>query len=324
MKRLLGKSGIEVSALGLGCWAIGGPFKFETLEAGWGEVDDRESVRAIQTAIDLGVNFFDTAANYGAGHSERILGEAVAERRSEVVLATKFGYGVFEEEKLVQGVDSSPAAIRSSCEASLRRLGTDYIDLFQFHVGDYAIQQAGEVMETLETLVKEGKIRAYGWSTDDMGRAKTFASGKHCASVQHQLNIFEDNPAMLVLCVKENLASINRGPLAMGLLTGKYATGANFETTDIRANNLEWLKYFKDGQPNPEWLARLESIREILTSNRRTLAQGALAWLWERSPNTIPIPGFRTVEQVGENTKALGFGPLSNKQMQEIQTILNQ
>jgi aryl-alcohol dehydrogenase-like predicted oxidoreductase len=140
--------------------------------------------------------------------------------------------------------------------------------------------------------------------------------------VQHQLNIFEDNPEMLTLCETENLASINRGPLAMGLLTGKYTTGATFETTDIRSNNLEWLKYFKDGQPNPQWLKRLESIREVLTSKGRTLAQGALAWLWARSPNTLPIPGFRTVKQVEENAKALGFGPLTREQMADIKTIL--
>jgi aryl-alcohol dehydrogenase-like predicted oxidoreductase len=323
MKRTLGKSGIEVSASGLGCWAIGGPFKFETIEAGWGEVDDHESIHAVQAAIDLGVTFFDTAANYGAGHSEKILGQGVAGHREKVVLATKFGYGVFEEEKLIRGVDSGPQAIRQSCEASLRRLGTDYIDLFQFHVGDYPIEQADEVMEVLETLIKEGKIRSYGWSTDSVERAKAFAHKEHFSSVQHQLNIFEDNPDMLALCEAENLASINRGPLAMGLLTGKYATGANFETTDVRANNLEWMNYFKNGQPNPEWLEKLESVKEILSSNGRTLTQGALAWLWGRSPKTIPIPGFRTVKQVEENAKALEFGPLTGDQMKEIETILN-
>ncbi len=322
MKRILGRSGIEVSAMGMGCWAIGGPFKLDTLEVGWGMVDDQESIRAIQAALDLGVTFFDTAANYGAGHSERILGKAITNRCSDVIIATKFGYGVFEEQKLVRGVEASPQDIRQSCEASLRRLGTPYIDLFQFHVGDYPLEQANEVLETLETLVSEGKIRAYGWSTDDPERAKRFAAGEYCASIQHQLNVLEDYPEMVALCEAQGLASINRGPLAMGLLTGKYASGATFEKTDVRSNNLEWLKYFKNGQANPEWLKRLESIQEILTSNGRTLTQGALAWLWARSPVTIPIPGFRTVKQVEENAKALEFGSLTPEQMAEIEKIL--
>ncbi len=322
MKRNLGRSGIEISALGMGCWAIGGPFKFEDFEAGWGAVDDHESIRAIQTAMSLGINFFDTAANYGAGHSEDILGKAIHEHRSKVIVATKFGYKVFEDQKVVRGVDASPKAIRDSCEDSLRRLGTDYIDLFQFHVGDYPLEKTSEVLDTLETLVNEGKIRAYGWSTDDPIRAQAFAKGNHCTSVQHQLNVFEDNPAILAVCEKEGLASINRGPLAMGLLTGKFSKGANFEDTDIRSNTLSWMKYFQDGQANPEWLKKLDDLRDILTSNGRTLTQGALAYLWGRSPVTIPIPGFRTVQQVEENAKALEFGPLKAEQLTEVENIL--
>ena len=320
MKRTLG--GIEVSALGMGCWAIGGPWQFGTLEAGWGEVDNTESVRAIQAAIDLGVNFFDTAANYGAGHSEVILGQAIAGQRSKMVLATKFGYGVFESDKRVFGIEVTPAAIRQSCVASLRRLQTDYIDLFQFHVGDYPSEKISEVLVTLEALQSEGMIRSYGWSTDDLARAKAFSVGQHNVAVQHQQNIFEDNPAMLEFCQQNNLASINRGPLAMGLLSGKYASGANFSSTDVRSTGQAWIKYFPNGQPNADWAARLEAMHEILTSNGRTLAQGALAWLWARSPNTIPIPGFRTVAQVQSNAKALEFGALDKAQMQQIEQIL--
>jgi aryl-alcohol dehydrogenase-like predicted oxidoreductase len=322
MKRVLGRSGIEISAMGVGSWTISGPFKYETIEAGWGAVDDSESARAIRAAVLSGVNFFDTAANYGAGHAERVLGEALAGDRPKVVIATKFGYGVYEHEKLVRGVDASDEAIRRSCEASLRRLRTDYIDLFQFHVGNYPLERVPDVLATLEALVSEGAIRAYGWSTDDGERAARFSRGEHCASVQHQLNVLEDHPAMLALCESKGLASINRAPLAMGLLTGKYSSRASFEPTDIRSNNLEWMKYFKNGQANPDWLARLEAIRHVLTSNGRTLAQGALAWLWARSPVTVPIPGFRTVAQVEENARALEFGPLAPGQMDAIDTIL--
>src|SRR5512136_272865 len=132
MKRNLGRSGIEVSALGMGCWAIGGPFWSGETPLGWGEVDDDESIRAIHAALDRGVNFFDTANVYGAGHSERVLGRAVAGRRSQVVIATKFNAVFDETTRQVTGSDTSPEGIRSACEASLRRLGTDYIDLLQF------------------------------------------------------------------------------------------------------------------------------------------------------------------------------------------------
>jgi aryl-alcohol dehydrogenase-like predicted oxidoreductase len=306
----------------MGCWAIGGPWKFDAMEAGWGAVDDRESIRAIEAAISAGVNFFDTAANYGAGHSERVLGQAIGTDRAKVVVATKFGYGVFEDQKLVSGVDASTSAIRASLEASLKRLGTDYVDLFQFHVGDYPLEEADDVRDTLEQLVTDGLIRAYGWSTDDPARANVFASGQHCTSVQHQLNVFETNAPMLELCESQHLASINRGPLAMGLLTGKFSNGASFEASDLRSGNRDWMRYFKDGQANPEWSARLESIRNVLTSGGRTLAQGALAWIWAISPATVPIPGFRTVAQVEQNVKALEFGPLNADQVAQIDRIL--
>ena len=175
MKRTLGRSGIEVSALGLGCWAIGGPFWAGETPLGWGEVDDNESIRAIHAALDLGINFFDTANVYGAGHSERILGRALAGRRSQVVIATKFNAVFDEETRQVIGADASPEGIRRACEDSLRRLNTDYIDLYQFHDNGYPADQAEPVRETLEELVKEGKIRFYGWSTDFPDRAEVFA-----------------------------------------------------------------------------------------------------------------------------------------------------
>jgi len=323
MKRMLGRSGIEVSALGLGCWAIGGPFWAGEIPLGWGEVDDHESIRAIHAALDMGINFFDTANVYGAGHSERILGRALAGRRSQVVIATKFNAVFDEKTRQVIGADASPEGIRRACEDSLRRLNTDYIDLYQFHDNGYPADQAGPVRETLEELVKEGKIRFYGWSTDFPDRAEVFAQGPHCTAVQFQLNVLDDNPAVIALCEKYNLAAINRGPLAMGLLTGKYTLQTRVSADDVRGEKSpEWMRYFRDGRPNPEWLAKVEAIREILTSGGRTLAQGALAWLWARSPQNIPIPGFRTVMQVQENAAAMQFGPLTPQQMREIDAIL--
>lgn len=323
MKRTLGRSGIEVSALGLGCWAIGGPFWSGETPLGWGEVDDDESIRAIHVALDLGINFFDTANVYGAGHSERVLGRALAGRRDRVVIATKFNAVFDEDTRQVIGADPSPQGIRTACEASLRRLNTDYIDLYQFHDNGYPVEKAGPVRETLEDLVREGKIRAYGWSTDFPDRAEFFAQGEHCTAIQLQLNVLDDNPAVIAICEKYNLAAINRGPLAMGLLTSKYDAQTRVSVDDVRGEKSPtWMKYFKDGKPNPEWLAKRDAVRAILTSGGRTLAQGALAWLWARSPQTIPIPGFRTVAQVQENAAAMQFGPLTPDQMREIDTIL--
>ena len=323
MRRALGRSEIEVSALGMGCWAIGGPFWDGETPLGWGEVDDEESIRAIHAALDRGVNFFDTANVYGAGHSERVLSRAIAGRRSQVVIATKFNSVFDETTRQVTGADTSPEGIRQACEESLRRLNTDYIDLYQFHDNDYPAEKAAPIRETLENLVQAGKIRAYGWSTDYVDKAEAFAQGPRCTSIQLQLNVLDDNPAMVAFCEKYNLAAINRGPLAMGLLTGKYTSVTKISADDVRGQKSpEWMKYFKDGKPNSEWMSMRDAILEILTSKGRTVAQGALAWNWGRTTQTIPIPGFRTVKQVEENAGAMEFGPLTPEQMSRIEVVL--
>lgn len=316
-QRTLGRSNLPVSPLGLGCWAIGGTGKWLDGAGGWGEVDDNESVRAIHTAIDLGINFFDTAANYGAGHSEQILAQALEGKRDQVVIATKFGFNINPEEKQVTfRTDDHLKHVREECEANLRRLNTDVIDLYQLHVWDYPIEKVPAMVDLLEALVKDGKIRYYGWSTDSVEGAREFAKGDHCVSIQHDLNVILDAPEMLTLCEELNLASVNRSPLARGALSGKYSKGATFPQNDVR--NDEWSRehFFA---PTLDWL---DAIRGILTSNGRTLVQGALAWIWARSGKTIPIPGFKTVAQVEENARAIQFGPLTSEQMQEINTLL--
>ncbi len=155
LTRSLGRSGIEVSALGLGCWAIGGPFWAGETPQGWGEVDDDESTRAIHAGLEMGVNFFDTANVYGAGHSERVLGRALAGRRDAVVIATKFNAVFDESTRQVTGSDASPAGIRKACEDSLRRLGTDYIDLYQFHDNGFPAENACPVRDTLEQVAAD-------------------------------------------------------------------------------------------------------------------------------------------------------------------------
>ena len=220
--RTLGRSGIVVSALGLGCWTIGG-----TLWRG-----DRPSAGARSTMtnrsapsgahLSCGVTFFDTADVYGAGHSERVLGQALGGDRSKVIVATKFGNAFDEATRQITGAEATPEYVRQACEASLRRLGMDVIDLYQFHVPDYELDQALATRDALEELVEAGKIRYYGWSTDDPDHARLWADGPHYTSMQQRLNIFEGNRETLAVCDELNLASINRTPLGKGLLTGKF------------------------------------------------------------------------------------------------------
>jgi aryl-alcohol dehydrogenase-like predicted oxidoreductase len=319
--RTLGRSGIRVSALGFGCWAIGGEWQDATGQPlGWGKVDDEESVRAVHRALDLGITFFDTADTYGAGHSERVLGRALGRRRDEVVVATKWGNVFDEETRTLTGHDDSPAYVRRALTASLRRLGTDHVDLYQLHLSDADPGRAAELRDACEELVGEGLIRVYGWSTDDPARAAVFAEGPHCAAVQHTLNVLQDAPQLLDVAEKFDLAAVNRSPLAMGLLGGRRA-GA--EAGDIRSRPPAWLPGFGDGDgADPAWVERIEALRSVLTSDGRTLAQGALGWIWARSPRTVPIPGFRSVAQAEQNAGALAKGPLTAGQLAEIDRLL--
>jgi aryl-alcohol dehydrogenase-like predicted oxidoreductase len=325
MKRILGKSAIEVSALGMGCWAIGGPWVYDNetdppYPAGWGQIDDNESIRAIHASLDMGINFFDTAANYGTGHSEQVLAKALTGQRDKAVIATKFGYIIDEETKVVRKDDAKVLAnLRKDCEDSLRRLNTDYIDLYQFHVGDFAVEDAGEVRDLLEELVREGKIRWYGWSTDSSEAAKVFAKGEHCTAIQqaiHWATQYDYAPTLNV-CEDNNLASIIRGPLGMGLLSGKFKN-ADVELPDDDVRH-DWDQ--KEGRI-ADIIQAVEDLREVLTSDGRTLAQGALGWLWARSPVAVPIPGFKSVAQVKENAGALEFGALNTSHMEQIDELL--
>jgi aryl-alcohol dehydrogenase-like predicted oxidoreductase len=327
VKRTLGRSGIEVSAAGMGCWAIGGPWDSLGAKAGWGVVDDAESTRAIHAALELGASFFDTAANYGAGHSERVLGAALKGRRDQVVIASKFGYDIDEAAKQVEpygaNEEESDVAphLRADLERSLRRLETEYVDVYLLHVWGLTLDRALAARDVLEELVKEGKIRTYGWSTDRAEAIEAFSTGPGCGVVEQELNVLTGNSELLALAERMNLGSINRTPLGMGMLTGKITPETQFRDDDIR-QKVAWFPGITGGRANQEWLDALTSMREILTSGGRTLAQGALAWIWGRSPNTVPIPGFRTVAQVEENARAMEFGPLAPAQMAEIDRIL--
>ena len=179
------------------------------------------------------------------------------------------------------------------------------------------------MLGALESLASAGKIRSYGWSTDDPERARRFAAGEHCAAAQFQLNVLSDAPEIIGVCEELGLAGLNRGPLAMGLLSGKYDSSSELPPDDVRGPNAPgWMKFFANGRPSPEVVKRPGSIREILGDSGRSLVQGALCWLLARSSVTIPIPGFKTVAQVKENAGALEYGPLTPEEMGRIAELL--
>ena len=317
------RTGVQVSALGLGCWAIGGPWTFNGQPAGWGEVDVDESIRAIRHALELGVTLFDTADVYGCGHSERVLGRALAGRRDDVVIVTKVGNRFDERTRTGGGNDVSPSYLRRACEASLRRLDTDRIDVYLIHDGLAAPEDVPAVVDVLEELVAAGKLRWYGSSMSDPAIVRAMAEGPHMVAVEHELNVLRGELEALSVAEELGLASLNRTPLAMGLLSGRYRPDALPAADDVR-RNVPWWDFFDEGGAMERWLERIAEARGELTADGRSLVQGALGWIWGRSPAALPLPGFRTVAQVQENVAAAEHGPLPAERMERIRAILGE
>jgi aryl-alcohol dehydrogenase-like predicted oxidoreductase len=310
----------RVPALGIGTWALGGDWEFGGQPAGWGPVDDDESVAAVRAAYEGGVRFVDTADVYGCGHSERVVGRAIAPFRDDVVLATKVGLGFDEGTRTGAGSDLTAAHIRKACEASLRRLGVDHIDVYQIHPGDADVEQAEEAVGAFEELVAAGKIRAYGTSATNPDVIAVVAAGGHGVSVQQELNVFGADEPALAACERHDLAVLARTPLAMGLLSGKYRTPDQLPAGDVRRHT-PWWSFFGDAEM-PQWLARLDAVRDVLTSDGRTLVQGALAYVWARSERSIALPGVRTAAQAEELVGSLGHGPLDADQLATVDRLL--
>lgn len=310
-----------IPALGLGCWAIGGPFFAGDQPLGWGDVDDGESVRAIHAGYAGGLRFFDTSDAYGTGHSEEVLGEALRSR-PDAVVATKFRNTYDRKSRQLTGIDVSPGAIRRALESSCARLRRERLDLYQLHV-DTLGPEATEVHETLSALVEEGRIGGFGWSTDSLDQARRWPASSAYAAVQHACNLFNPARDLMRFCEETGCLSINRSPLAMALLTAKFDGGDAVRGQDVRAQPPAWLPYFANGRPRADFARRLDAVRELLMTGGRTLAQGALGWIWASGPATLPIPGFRTVAQVEENLGALDHGALPAQTKDEIDALLS-
>ena len=310
----------DLPRIGMGCWAIGGHFHAGGTPLGWAGADDATSRATIEAAWDAGIRLYDTAVAYGAGHSERLLGEVLSDRDAFIV--TKFAPLIDEAGKEILGEDITAEAIRASALASRERLRRDTIDLLLCHKNSMSVDEAPAVFDTLDALVSEGVIAAYGWSTDFWDRLHVAQGRAHFAAIEHAMNIFFDAPSMCREAEAFDVAQLIRGPLAMGLLTGKFRSGDKISGADIRSNTMDWMDYFKDGQPSDALLAQIAAVRECLTTGGRSLTQGALCWLLAKSDRVIPIPGAKTPEQVRENAKAMEFGPLDSAVMAEIEAIL--
>ena len=178
------------------------------------------------------------------------------------------------------------------------------------------------MFDTLDALVAEGKVATYGWSTDFPNSLAAYADRPKFVAVENDYNLFTPAAEVMAIAEAKGLVSISRLPLAMGLLTGKFKAGEAIAKTDIRSQPLDWMVFFKDGKAVPEFVAKLEALRELLTVGGRSLAQGALGWILAKSPVALPVPGFKTEAQIRDNMGALVKGPLPASVMTEIESIL--
>ena len=311
--RELGRTGWKVSAISFGTWAIGGT---------WGTVRDQESLAALHRALDLGVNFFDTADVYGDGHSERLLARLRRERSEPFYIATKAGRrltphiaGGYNRENLTGFV-----------ERSLKNLETETIDLLQLHCPPTEVYYMPEVFDILDDLVKAGKIRYYGVSVEKVEEALEAIEFPDVQSVQIIFNILRQRPADLFFkeAKRKQVGILARVPLASGLLTGKFLPSSTFESDDHRSFNRHG-EAFDRGETfaGLEFNAGLQVIEKLrpLVPEGFTMTQMALRWILMFPEVTCAIPGAKRPEQVAENAQAADLPPLSDAIMQKIQEI---
>ncbi len=305
----------------MGCWAIGGPFTAGVESWGYGDANDEQSEKTIHAALDAGIQLFDTAPAYGAGHSERLLGRAL-KRRQDAVLVTKLGLCINEGTREILGEETEPECVATAIENSLERLQREHIDVMLLHLNTLSVEKAEGIFMELEKAVKAGKVGSYGWSTDFPDNIAQTAHGESYEVVEHGMNIFMDVPTIQSTVREHKLTALIRSPLAMGVLSGKYGPDSVQPENDIRSTDAQWMEYFDKGRPSAQYLTNLNILRELLQSDGRTLAQGALCWLLAKESFNTPVPGARTPDQAIENAGAIQFGPLSEAVMQEIETLV--
>ncbi len=308
-KRQLGTSELQISPIALGTWAMGA-----TVET-WGHVDDRESIAAIHQALDLGINLIDTAPIYGLGHSETIIGNVITGRRDEVILATKCGLLFPKSNNELPPRCLKSESVLQECDASLRRLRTDYIDLYQCHWSDPETD-IRETMEAMRTLLDLGKIRAIGVSNfgcEQISQAREFAP---IVALQPPFSMLHLHAAgdLIPYCVENDMGVLPYSPLAKGLLTGKFTETSTME--GIRARDPEFL-----GDRYRENLRIVESLRQIAQDYGKSIAQLAINWTAYYPGITAPIVGAKRPSQVRDNAGGVGW-KLADDDRKKIDTLL--
>jgi aryl-alcohol dehydrogenase-like predicted oxidoreductase len=311
--RTLGRTGYEVSAVSFGAWAIGGT---------WGTVRDSESMAALHRAVELGVNFFDTADVYGDGRSERLLARLRKECKREIFIATKAGRRL--DPHVPEGYTRENLA--SFVERSLRNLDAEALDLLQLHCPPTAVYYTPEVFEALDDLVKEGKVRHYGVSVEKVEEALKAIDYPGVETIQIVYNMFRQRPAerLLEAAKERQVGVIARVPLASGLLTGKFAADARFEADDHRSFNRSGEAFDRGetfaGVDFETGLRAVEALRAVRPPGM-TLAQFALRWILSSDAVSCAIPGGKRAEQVEENVDAADLPELSDDTLAAVREI---
>lgn len=291
--RKLGLADLRISRIGFGCWAIGGH--------GYGKVDDRESIKAIQRALDLGINFFDTADVYGFGHSEEILSNALGSQKNNVIIATKFGLSWDEDGKIYK--NCSPKRILEALEGSLRRLKMDCIPLYQIHWYD-DITPISEIMETLKKCQEKGKIRYIGCSNFSLELILEAYKTRRIESLQVLYNIIKRNYEEDIIQCSEALQMgiLVYGVLERGLFSGKYDFDTRFGDRDTRNKDENF-----QGESLRKNLQLVNEIKKISLSYNKTPAEVAIRWVLDNSNITCAITGIKNPKQIEDNVGALDW-----------------
>jgi aryl-alcohol dehydrogenase-like predicted oxidoreductase len=311
--RKLGFSDLHLTTVGLGTWAIGGPWLY-----GWGPQDDSDSLASIRRALEVGVNWIDTAAIYGVGHAEEIVGQAIAGRRDEVIVATKCGRLWDDEADELKSILKADS-IRREVEDSLRRLNVEVIDLYQIHWPD-PDEDIEEGWSTIADLIREGKVRYGGVSNFSLAQLKRVQPIHPVASLQPPYNMLqrEVEDELLAYCAANQIGVIAYGPMGAGLLTGKYDRKriAELPEGDWRRGDTK----FNEPQLGAN-LRLVDGLRPIAERKGISLAQLAIAWVLRRPEMAAAIVGARRPGQI-EETAAAGDVSLSQAEIAEIESLL--